>query len=146
MKVRHQSTLTIAVFAALVATTYGVEPGKPSVSALEVTAYRAIGAKHRNPAIRNDDTLAERFLGSEEREILKNAGSDTVLSALAMDTDAAWASLGVRRPFAKGVHIRARHIDEVFATGELRSRYLPQGQIPQPVTPTGNHICVASVP
>jgi O-methyltransferase involved in polyketide biosynthesis len=48
-----------------------VEPGKPSLSALEVTAYRAIGAKHPDPAIRNGDSLAERFLEPDERAILK---------------------------------------------------------------------------
>lgn len=116
MTARHQTSCSIVLtaFAALIVTTHAVEPGKPSVSALEVTAYRAIGAKHRDPAIRNGDTLAERFLGPDEREVLKNAGSEGVLRALTMDTDAAWASLGVRRPFAEGVHMRTRHIDEVF--------------------------------
>ncbi len=98
--------ITISIFA--------VEPGKPSVSALEVTAYRAIGAKHPDAAIRNGDSLAERFLGPNERDILKKGGSDLVLAGLAMGTEAAWDSLGVRKAFAFAVHVRTRHIDAVF--------------------------------
>ena len=104
----------LSASAVLIVTLHAVDPGKPSVSALEVTAYRAIGAKHPDPAIRNGDTLAERFLGSEERDILRKAKSDLVLNALAMDTAGAWASLGVRRGFAQAVHVRTRHIDAVF--------------------------------
>ena len=107
-------TFAVGAPALLIVTLHAVDPGKPSVSALEVTAYRAIGAKHPEPAIRNGDTLAERFLGSEERDILRKAKSDLVLNALAMDTAAAWASLGVRRGFAQAVHVRTRHIDAVF--------------------------------
>jgi len=87
---------------------------KPSATALEVTAYRAIGAKHRDPSIRNADVLAERMLGPKERAILKDTGSDAVLTALGMDTEAAWASLGNRSVFARGVHVRTRHIDDVL--------------------------------
>ena len=93
--------LVIGASALLFVTLHAVDPGKPSVSALEVTAYRAIGAKHPDPAIRNGDTLAERFLGSEERDILRKAQSDLVLNALAMDAESAWASLGIRRGFAR---------------------------------------------
>ena len=113
---RHASgaVIALAMCAAFAALTYAVEPGKPSVSALEVTTYRAIGAKHTDPAIRNADRLAERFLGPEEREILKKAGSESILSALEMDTDSAWVSLGIRRAFAQAIHVRTRHIDAVF--------------------------------
>ena len=104
----------LSASAVFIVTLHAVDPGKPSVSALEVTAYRAIGAKHPDPAIRTGDTLAERFLGSEERDILRKAKSDLVLNALAMDTADAWASLGVRRGFAQAVHVRTRHIDAVF--------------------------------
>jgi methyltransferase (TIGR00027 family) len=91
-----------------------VEPGKPAVTALETTAYRAIGARHPDPAIRNDDHLAERFLGAEERAILKAEGSQAVLDALELDTAAAWKSLGPGIAFATAVHVRTRYIDEVF--------------------------------
>jgi methyltransferase (TIGR00027 family) len=104
----------ILLLGLIAASVSAVEPGKPSVSALEVTAYRAIGAKHPDPAVRNGDTLAERFLGADEREILKKGGSDAILSALAMPSEEAWNSLGIRKPFAFAVHVRTRHIDAVF--------------------------------
>jgi methyltransferase (TIGR00027 family) len=91
-----------------------VEPGKPAVTALETTAYRAIGAKHPDPNIRNDDHLAERFLGAEERAILKAEGSQAVLDALELEPAAAWKSLGPGIAFATAVHVRTRYIDEVF--------------------------------
>src|SRR5262245_56368822 len=91
-----------------------VEPGKPSVSALEVTAYRAIGAKHPDPAIRNGDTLAAKFLGPDERKILRKADSQLVLRALEMGTEQAWQSLGIRAGFALAIHVRTRHIDKAF--------------------------------
>jgi len=95
-----------------------VEPGKPSVTALEVAAFRAIGAKHPDPAIRNEDTLAERFLGADERAILKAESLPAILTALTMPTEAAWASLdGGTLAFATAVHSRTRHIDEVFKEG-----------------------------
>ena len=91
----------------------GVEPGKPSVTALETTAFRAIGAKHADPAIRNNDDLAERLLGTEERKILNAAGDESILKALEMPTEAAWESLvPFQRTFATAVHARTRHIDE----------------------------------
>lgn len=90
------------------------QSGRPSATALEAAAYRAIGARHPDPAIRNADVLAERLLGAEERAILKDTGSSVVLDAMAMDTDRAWAALGTRSGFARGVHIRTRHIDEVL--------------------------------
>jgi methyltransferase (TIGR00027 family) len=104
----------VAVFALAPIVIRGVEPGKPAVTALETTAYRAIGAKHPDPNIRNDDYLAARFLGIEERAILKAEGSQVVLAALELDTVAAWKSLGPGMGFATAVHARTRYIDEVF--------------------------------
>ena len=109
-----QSLMSVAAWVLAIGALGAVDPGKPSVSALEVTAYRAMGARHRDAAIRNSDTLAERFLGSEEREILKRAGSEIVLKALELETERGWASLGARRGFAQAVHVRTRHIDSVF--------------------------------
>ena len=87
---------------------------RPSSTALEVTAYRAIGARHPDPAVRNADLLAEKLLGPAERAILKENGAGPVLDAMAMETDRAWATLGNRSVFAKGIHVRTRHIDEVL--------------------------------
>ena len=109
--------VVLSVWALVAGALHAVDPGKPSVSALEVTAYRAIGAKHPDPAIRNGDTLAARFLGKDERDILAKAKSDIVLKALEMDTESGWASLGVRRGFAQAVHVRTRHIDAMFEEG-----------------------------
>lgn len=110
----RRNALSFVALGLVVVGVSAVEPGKPSVSALEVTAYRAIGAKHPDAAIRNGDSLAERFLGPEERDILKKGGSDAILTALPMGTEEAWNHLGIRKPFAIAVHVRTRHIDAVF--------------------------------
>ena len=107
----------LAVFGLAPLLVRAVEPGKPAVTALETTAYRAIGAKHPDPNIRNEDYLAERFLGAEERAILKGEGSQAVLAALELDTIAAWKSLGPGIAFATAVHARTRYIDQVFKEG-----------------------------
>jgi len=104
----------IAIVAATFAAIGSAQTGRPSATALEAAAYRAIGARHPDPSIRNDDHLAERLLGPEERAILKETGSEAVLTALGMDTDRAWATLGSRSLFARGVHVRTRHIDDVL--------------------------------
>jgi methyltransferase (TIGR00027 family) len=88
---------------------------RPSATALEAAAYRVLGSKHPDPAIRNADVLAEKLLGPAERAILKETGSTIVLDALAMDTEQAWTALGTRSVFARGVHVRTRHIDAVLA-------------------------------
>jgi hypothetical protein len=62
---------------------------RPSATALEAAAYRVLGAKHPDPAIRNADVLAEKLLGPAERAILKETGSTLVLDALGMDTERA---------------------------------------------------------
>ena len=88
---------------------------RPSATALEAAAYRVLGSKHPDPAIRNADVLAEKLLGAAERAILKETGSTIVLDALAMDTERAWTTLGTRSVFARGVHVQTRHIDDVLA-------------------------------
>ena len=105
-------TSAIGVAASLLV---GAAQDRPSVTALEVAAYRAIGAKHPDPSIRNADQVAERLLGPEERAILDQSGAAVVLAALAMDTERAWDSLGNRSVFARGVHVRTRHIDDVLS-------------------------------
>jgi methyltransferase (TIGR00027 family) len=109
----RMSVVSALVTAAAIAAS--AQMARPSVTALEVAAYRAIGAKHRDASIRNDDRIAEQLLGPDERAILKEAGADSVLAALTMDTDAAWGSLGARSVFARGVHVRTRHIDDVMS-------------------------------
>jgi methyltransferase (TIGR00027 family) len=87
---------------------------RPSATALETAAYRVLGSKHPDPAIRNADVVAEKLLGPAERAILKETGSAIVIDALAMDTERAWSALGTRSVFARGVHVRTRHIDDVL--------------------------------
>jgi methyltransferase (TIGR00027 family) len=91
------------------------QTAKPSVTALEAAAYRAVGAKHSDPAFRNGDTLAEKFLGAEERAILKSQGLQPIVDALAGSAEAAWAGFAPgQRGFGTAVHARTRHIDQVF--------------------------------
>jgi methyltransferase (TIGR00027 family) len=97
------------------ALTVTAQSERPSATALEAAAYRALGARHQDPKIRNADTLAEKLLGPAERALLKETGSNIVLDALAMETERAWTALGPRSVFARGVHIRTRHIDDVLA-------------------------------
>jgi methyltransferase (TIGR00027 family) len=105
----------VAVAAGTLTASARVAPqARPSATALEVAAYRAIGARHPDAAVRNGDHLAERLLGPAERAILLAGGAEAVVKALDMSTDAAWASLGNRSVFARGVHIRTRHIDDVL--------------------------------
>jgi methyltransferase (TIGR00027 family) len=100
---------------ALAASSMVAGQAKPSATALEVAAYRAIGARHPDVAVRNGDHLAERLIGPAERAILAAGGAEAVVKALDMNTDAAWAGLGNRSVFARGVHIRTRHIDDVLS-------------------------------
>jgi methyltransferase (TIGR00027 family) len=102
-----------AIFAALAAIVLPAQSGQPSATALEVTAYRAIGAKHPDPAIRNLDTLADRFLGDDGRKLLGETGSDVVVAALRLPTEEAWSTLGTRRSIALAIHVRTRYIDTV---------------------------------
>jgi hypothetical protein len=122
-----RNSAAIAALGLIVVSLSAVEPGKPSVSALEVTAYRAIGAKHPDPAVRNGDSLAERFLGPDERDILKKGGSESILTAVPLGTEDAWNSLGIRKPFAFAVHARTRHMsgDRLERADERLAAALP---------------------
>ena len=111
--VRQRRPIILLICGMVAAAVPAAQTGRPSATALEMTAYRALGAKHPDPSIRNADRLAERFLGVDERRLLKEAGSDILLAALAMDTESAWATLGNRGALARAVHVRTRHIDEV---------------------------------
>ena len=111
--VRQRRPIILLICGMVAAAVPVAQTGRPSATALEMTAYRALGAKHPDPSIRNADRLAERFLGVDERRLLKEAGSDILLAALAMDTESAWATLGNRGALARAVHVRTRHIDEV---------------------------------
>jgi methyltransferase (TIGR00027 family) len=94
---RALRTFQLLVALTSLATVLGaVEPGLPSKTAVWVAAARAIGAKHPNPALRNPDDLAMRFLGSRERAILP----DYPMDALDLDYASAMTQLGNRMPVA----------------------------------------------
>lgn len=72
--------MTRAICAALVCTVTaaGVEPGLVSTTSILTTTLRAIGAKNPEPALRNPDYFAIRFLGPRERTILADYPMDAL--------------------------------------------------------------------
>src|SRR3982750_4601544 len=90
-----------------------VEPGKPSVTSLNTTVSRAIGARHPDPSIRNLDYLAEKFIGPEERAILAERDPDRLKAFDIKDTEKAWESLSQTGGLgaALGQHMRTRYFD-----------------------------------
>ena len=50
-----------------------VEPGQPSMTALSAEIQRAVGFKNPDPALRNPDYFAEKFIGPRERAAFKSA-------------------------------------------------------------------------
>ena len=115
-KPTHRMFVLLVVILVLDRTPIGTaQSERPSATALEAAAYRVLGSKHPDPAIRNADVVAEKLLGPAERAILKDTGSTIVLDALEMDTERAWTTLGPRSVFARGAHVRTRHIDDVLA-------------------------------
>jgi hypothetical protein len=61
--------------------TFGVavEPGKPSRTAVFVLQWRALGTTIPEPELRNPDTLAVRFFGERERQVLQFVWQDGIL-------------------------------------------------------------------
>lgn len=78
----------------LASTSAALEPGLPSKTAVYAAAARAVGSKNPDPALRNPDYLAIKFLGPRERAILP----DYPMNALDLDYDAAMMQLGSRLP------------------------------------------------
>jgi methyltransferase (TIGR00027 family) len=95
---------------------WAVEPGKPSVTSIQVAVSRAIGARHPDPAVRNRDYLAEKFVGPEERAILAERGPDRLKAFDMQDSERAWEFLAQRGvlPPVLHHHTRTRYIDEVL--------------------------------
>jgi methyltransferase (TIGR00027 family) len=59
---------TIVVICCSIAS--GIEPGLPSKTSIWIATARAIGAKNPDPALRNPDHLAIKFVGPRERAVL----------------------------------------------------------------------------
>lgn len=88
---------------------FGVEPGKPSRTAVAVLAARAIGARDPDPATRNPNRMAERLLGPDELALL---GPDHVFrKALKTDYRQAMQDRAVAVPVAYFL-VRTRFIDD----------------------------------
>src|SRR4051812_23423189 len=69
MRLKQSARIIVVLF--LAGTTFkAVEPGRPSKTAVYVTAARAVGAKDPDPQLRNPDYLAITFLGPRERAVL----------------------------------------------------------------------------
>jgi hypothetical protein len=87
---------------------WAVEPGKPSVTSLIVTCQRALLSRHPDPLLRNPDNLAEKFLGPEERDLIKDT---PCAKALEMD-----AEKGMNLLMGRGLQVlvRTRHTDALF--------------------------------
>lgn len=66
-------TFAIAALVTLSATVMAVEPGEPSKTSLHIAILRAAGAGHPDPARRNPDDLAGRFIGESERAAFRAA-------------------------------------------------------------------------
>jgi methyltransferase (TIGR00027 family) len=84
-----------------------IQPGLPSLTAVEVTLHRAIGAKNPDPQFRNPDYMAARFLGTRERALLV----DAVRDAIDLDYDTALARYGNLGVLVTSHLLRTRHID-----------------------------------
>jgi methyltransferase (TIGR00027 family) len=106
--------LTVFVMTASVA--WSVEAGKPSVTSLQVTVSRAIGARHPDSAVRNRDYLAEKLIGPEERAILAERAPDRLKALDIPDTERAWEFLAERGvlPTVLHHHARTRYIDDAL--------------------------------
>src|SRR5579862_4088619 len=49
----------------------GLGPGRPSRTSIMVAAGRAFGSREPDHSVRNPDWLAERLLGTSERELIR---------------------------------------------------------------------------
>jgi methyltransferase (TIGR00027 family) len=98
-----------ALLAACATTLRAVEPGKPSRTAMQVLQMRAIGAKLPDPGRRNPDTLAGRFFGTRERQVLAEV-NEPILADL--DFVEAWGKIGRSRRLFLHVLARTHAIDD----------------------------------
>src|SRR5919198_44744 len=51
--------------------TLGFGPGQPSRTSIVVAALRAFGAREPDPAVRNPDWLAERLIGPDDLQLIR---------------------------------------------------------------------------
>lgn len=108
--------VTAALFTIGAVVAWPVEPGKPSATSISTAVSRSIGARHPDPAVRNRDALAEKFVGPEERAVLGERMPDRLRAFDVPDSEKAWEFLAQRGvlPVVLHHHTRTRYIDEVL--------------------------------
>jgi methyltransferase (TIGR00027 family) len=107
---RLVSVVVVIAFTAVVfsAVVQGVEPGKPSKTAIMAAAFRAIGARNPDQEFRNPDFLAGRFLRREDLATLAANGLDLRGEmTLAGDafTEYLHRSIAITTNFVRTIHI-----------------------------------------
>src|SRR4051812_31980345 len=102
-----------------------LEPGLPSKTAVWAMAARALGAMDPDPALRNPDYLAIKFLGPRERALL----SDYPLDALDLDYGAAMRKLQYMLP-VKSHAFRTRAFDDALVVRCEKARVRCSSSVP----------------
>ena len=89
-----------------------VEPDKPSRTAVFVLQWRALGTTIPEPELRNPDTMAVRFFGERERQVLVEGNQPIFVGRQYRE---AWPQMeeGQRRIFLHAL-IRTRMIDDTL--------------------------------
>jgi methyltransferase (TIGR00027 family) len=101
MRLVHASGLA----SLLVAIASAIEPGLPSKTSIWIATARAIGAKNPDPALRNPDYLAIKFVGPRERAVLAD---EYPMDALDLD----FAEALKRIPAGVAAQVgRTKHVD-----------------------------------
>jgi methyltransferase (TIGR00027 family) len=105
----HRLVVLAAIFLAI---SYAVEPGKPSRTAVFVLQWRALGTTIPEAELRNPDTLAVRFFGERERQVLLEANQPIFVGR---EFRSAWQQMeeGQRRIFLHA-QARTRMIDDTL--------------------------------
>ncbi len=85
-----------------------VEPGRPSKTSVVTTVMRAVGSKFPDPAFRNPDYLAIRFVGRDERSLF----DDFPVEVVDLDFDDAVKRVAPER--VVGMYLRTRFMDDAL--------------------------------
>ncbi len=112
MPTLQQISRLVLLAAIFLAVAIAVEPGKPSRTAVFVLQWRALGTTIPEPELRNSDTLAVRFFGERERQVLLEANQPIFVGR---EFPAAWQQMeeGQRRIFLHA-QARTRVIDDTL--------------------------------
>jgi methyltransferase (TIGR00027 family) len=106
---RHRVACFVALLAlAVVAQSIAVEPGLPSKTSILIASMRAVASHDPDPAVRNPDWLAERFIGPRERALIPDHYS---VQALSLPYEEA-LRLGPVGAISRAALIRTRFMDD----------------------------------